>query len=260
MLDMKALLPLAVLAHGLFGAPIAWADTRSFNVRFTECTEFVGWGPISLTAALPLVPAGYVIAGAANGQAAIVVRATGCEGVSIDQSAPQPTEFSQIGVNLVAPDGTGDINNYTIIYVTDNQALARRFQMAGLPAIFDPHLTYEYTLDASGFSGELYVSAAGVELPSYFLFGTGSEPPPNSQQTFLANWRFTGPFAQIKQSTLLPVIAFGTAAVSLYTSNVSSLGKLIGANTNGNFSILSVRGVYPHAIMTVSLRSQHLNR
>jgi hypothetical protein len=61
----------------------------------------------------------------------------------------------------------------------------------------------------------------------------------------------------MKQSTLFPVISFGTAAVFLYTSNVSLLGKLIDGNADGDFSILSVRGVYPAATMTVSLNRQH---
>jgi hypothetical protein len=246
-----------VLAHCLCGGQLASSDTRSFKVQFGGCSEFVGWGPVSLAAAQPLVPAGYVIARAADGQAAIVVRATSCEAVSVDQSPPQPTELSQIGINIVAPDETGDINNYTVIYVTNNEALAKRFQIAGLPAVFDPQLTYEYTSDPSGLSGALYVTAAGEELPSYFLFGTETEPPPNSRQTFLANWWFTAPEGRMKQSTLFPVISFGTAAVSLYTSNVSLLGKLIGGNTDGSFSILSVRGVYPAATMTVSFNRQH---
>ena len=175
---------------------------------------------------------GFVIAGAANGQAAIVVRATSCEDVSGDHSPALPIELSQIGINLVTPDGTGDINNYTVIYVTNNEDLARRFQTVGLPAVFDPQLTYEYTPDSSELAGELYATAAGEELPAYFLFGAETEPPPNSQQSFLANWWFTGPGGRVKQSTLFPAISFGTAAVSLYTSNASLLGKLIGGNTS----------------------------
>jgi len=75
-----------------------------------------------------------VIAGAATGQASIVVRATSCESVAVGQSPGQPTAVSQIGINLVPPDGTGDINNYTLIYVTNNPVLAEYFQVAGLPA------------------------------------------------------------------------------------------------------------------------------
>ena len=255
-MDARLLL-FAVILSCFCEAQLASADTRSFKVQFAGCTEFVGWGPVSLAAAQPLVPAGYVITGAANGQAAIVVRATSCEDVLVDRSPAQPTDLSQIGINLVAPDGTGDINNYTVIYVTNNEDLARRFQIAGLPAVFDPQLTYEYTADSTGLAGELYVTAAGEELPAYFLFGTETEPPPNSQQSFLANWWFTGPEGRMKQSTLFPAISFGRAAVSLYTSSASLLGTLIGGNTDGNFSILSVRGVYPGATMTVSVSRQH---
>lgn len=233
---------------------IASAETGPFTVHFAGCTEFAGWGPISLTEAQPFVPTGYVIAGAAMGQAAIVVRATSCQGVSIGQSAAQPTEISQIGINLVAPDGTGDINNYTVIYVTNNQALAEHLRVAGLPAVFDPGLVYEYTPAPMGASGELYVAASGQGLPAYFLFGTENDPPPNSQQKFSANWWFTGNGARMKQSTSFPAISFGTATVTLYTSDASLLGNLIGGNTASNFSFLSVRGVYPTATMTVSFK------
>jgi hypothetical protein len=250
----KDLLGVIVFLLCLSVTSVVVAETGSFTVHFAGCTEFAGWGPVSLAEAQPLVPAGYVIAGAAMGQAAIVVRATSCQGVAIGQSAAQPTEISQIGINLVAPDGTGDINNYTVIYVTNNQALVELFRAAGFPAVFDPELTYEYTPGPMETSGELYMVASGQGLPAYFLFGAENEPPPNSQQSFLANWWFTGHGSKMKQSTSFPVISFGTAAVTLYTSNTSLLGNLIGGNTASNFSFLSVRGVYPAATMMVSFK------
>ena len=39
----------------------ASAETGSFTVHFAGCTEFAGWGPVSLAEAQPLVPAGYVM-------------------------------------------------------------------------------------------------------------------------------------------------------------------------------------------------------
>jgi hypothetical protein len=251
----KSLFGVIVFFPCLSVTSVTIAETGSFTVHFAGCTEFVGWGPVSLDEAQPLVPTGYVIAGAAMGQASIVVRATSCQSVAIGQSAAQPTELSQIGINLVAPDGTGDINNYTVIYVTNNQALAEHFRTAALPAVFDPELTYQYTPDPIGTSSELYVAAAGQDLPAYFLFGTESDPPPNSQQSFLANWWFTGDGSKMKQSTSFPAISFGKAAVTLYTSNTSPLGNLISGNTASNFSILSVRGVYPAATMTVTFKA-----
>jgi hypothetical protein len=141
-----------------------------------------------------------------------------------------------------------------VIYVTNNQVLAEHFRTAGLPAVFDTELAYEYTPGPMETSGELYVAASGQGLPGYFLFGTENDPPPNPQQTFLANWWFTGNGVKMKQSTLFPVISFGSAAVTLYTSNTSLLGNLIGGNTASNFSFLSVRGVYRTATMTVSFK------
>jgi hypothetical protein len=248
------LLDVAVVALFSLITLTAWADTGSFTVHFTDCTEFAGWGPVSLAEAQPLASTGYTIAGAGMGHASIVVRATSCQGVSIGQSAAKPTEISQIGINLVAPDGTGDINNYTLIYVTNNQALAEHLGAAGAPAVFDPQLNYEYTPGPMETSGELYMAASGTGLPAYFLFGTENEPPPNSQQKFVANWWFSGHGIKIKQSTLFPAISFGSAAVTLYTSRTSLLGNLIGGNTASNFSFLSVRGVYPTATMTVSFK------
>lgn len=99
------------------------------------------------------------------------------------------------------------------------------------------------------------MAVAGEELPAYFFFGTEIDPPPNSQQSFLANWWFTGDGGRMKQSTSFPVISFGTAAVTLYTSNTSLLGNLIEGNADSNFSILSVRGVYPAATMTVTFKT-----
>ena len=57
-----------------------------------------------------------------------------------------------------------------------------------------------------------------------------------------------------KKLLLIAPRSFGTAAVTLYTSNTSLLGNLIGGNTASNFSFLSVRGVYPTATMTVSFK------
>ena len=44
-------------------------------------------------------------------------------------------------------------------------ALAFAFNVVGLPAIFDPTLTYEFTYDSTGMSGEVYVEAEGPGVP-----------------------------------------------------------------------------------------------
>jgi hypothetical protein len=58
----------------------------------------------------------------------------------------------------------------------------------------------------------------------------------------------------MKQSALFSAISFGTAVVSLYTSNVSLLGKVIGGNMDANFFILSFRSAKPTNLQTTSVR------
>jgi hypothetical protein len=226
-------------------------EANGFSVDFSGCSEFVGWGPIALAPAQAVVAAGYTINVAPNGTAGIVVRATSCQGVSINGSEPRSTNLSQIGVNIASPDGTGTINNYTALYVSNNPQLVEHFRDVGLPADYDRDLLYEFTYDSSGTSGELYVAADGPDIPAYFFSGTESDPPPNSEQPFIANWWFNGRRGVIRQSTDFPQIAFGSAAVTLFTSRFSPLGQLIGGNHDDHFSFLTVRGKYGNAHLDV---------
>ena len=90
---------------------------RGFIVDFFACTEFAGVGPVDFARASTLVPPGFTTlnVGAA---AAIVVRATSCASAAVDKARGAPTIVSQIGIEIVPPDKTGDINNYTLLYVT----------------------------------------------------------------------------------------------------------------------------------------------
>jgi hypothetical protein len=234
----------ATAVHAQFG--------RNFGVDFTDCTEFAGEGPVSLAVAKPLVPDGYTIA-KVGGNANIVVRATGCKEVTVNKLHSQPTNLSQIGINIVAPDGTGDINNYTLIYVSNNPFLIEAFLAAGLPATYDPQLTYEFNAPSAATSGNLYVAVGDLFQPPYFIYGPeGTQPA--APVPFLANWWYASPFGQMRQQTLLPNIAFATSSVTLYTGATTPLGKLIGGNTFSNYSVLALHGYYPSGHMDVTVK------
>jgi hypothetical protein len=241
---------IALLAFFNLGAS---AQSRpDFSVDFTDCSEFAGEGPISLTAAKPLVPAEFTINGASSGTANIVIRATSCASVTVNGRDPRPTNLSQIGINIVPPDGTGDINNYTLVYVSNNPYLVDNFVAAGLPAHYDPLLTYEYTAPVTA-NGNLYVSVAAHDVQPYFIYGPETAPPPDSATDFLANWWYApGRNLKMRQQSNFPNISFGTSSVTFYTAADSELGKLIGGNTFSNYSVLALRGVYPSAHMDVT--------
>jgi len=222
---------------------------HGFHVDFFNCTEFAGVGPVDFARASALVPSVFttLLVGSTGG---IVVRATSCADVSVNGGHKTPTLISQVGVEIVPPDGTGDINNYTLIYVSDNLELVSAFRCAGVPALFDPTLAYQFTYDPTGTAGELYVEVESLGLPAYFLTGTETDPTaPGSD--FKANWWYATSHEIVKQASDFPDIAFGTSSISLHTDRNSDLGKLIGGNTDSDYHFLPVRGVYPSAHMDV---------
>lgn len=229
-------------------------DSRGFSVDFSQCTEFAGVGPVDFARASSLIQPAFTTLRAGS-SAAIVVRATSCAGAQVDGGSIVPTIISQIGIEIVPPDGTGDINNYTLTYVTDNAQLALAFHRVGLPVIFHPTITYEFTYDSTGKSGELYVEAEGAGLPAYFLTGTETDPSGGGSD-FKANWWYKGFAGVIKQASDFPNISFGPAYVTLHTGRESVLGRLIGGNTDTDFHFFPVRGIYPAAHMDVTTSSQ----
>lgn len=229
----------------------AHANGLSFKVEFSNCTEFAGEGFVPLPQAQSLVPPSYMIAAISPGQAPIVARITKCDAVQVDRTPAIPTTISQIGINIVSPDGTGTINNYLLIYVTNNAFLARALEGIGVPVSYDETITYEYTRDSTGNGGVLYGAVPNASVPAYFFYGRETEPPPNTQQIFVANWWHGSP-TRVRQQTTFPAISFGTSNVTLYTSGLSPLGQLIGGNAYDNFSVLALRGEYASAEMIVS--------
>jgi hypothetical protein len=234
----------------LAAAPLLLADdngNRDFSVSFSNCREYVAFGPVSLAAAQALVPPAFTVSDI-QGDGGIVVRTSACDTLSVEGSAPKPGIVAHVGINIASPDGTGDINNYTLLYVTTSEALAERLRRSGLPAVHTPKLAAE---DPAVLPGEVYIAVFGDPIQPYFLNGTVDNPV-GSPFPFLANWWYSGRFGKIRMSTNIPAIAFGTAGLVLHTSQSSPLGKLIGGNVDSNFPLYNVRGEFASAQMGVS--------
>lgn len=88
---MKSYLRLLFFSALAAGSVLAQAPSE---VQFTQCTEYVGTGPIPIANARPFVPRTFTIFEAPTGFATIVVRATKCAGISVDGSAPEPGALS----------------------------------------------------------------------------------------------------------------------------------------------------------------------
>lgn len=238
-----------VLAALILATPLpalASGGNRAFPVTFNDCTEYVGFGPVSFAEAQALVPQGFVVAAGGG----VVVRAANCTSVSVDGEPGVPALVSHVGVNIESPDGTGDINNYTVVYATNHEELAERLNKAGIPAVYNRLLVAE---DPATFPGEVYISVFGKRLPAYSITGTVDAPafPPIP---FVANWWFKGHRGVVKMSTDIPSIAFGLAALEFRTSSSSVLGQLVGGNSFTNFPYYNVRGEYAFGLMSVTTR------
>jgi len=234
-------------------APAAFADNghHGFDATLTNCTELIGLGPVPFVTARALVPASYLLI-PFNGSAGLVIRAARCEEVGIDKGAAQPAIVAQVGIAVVSPDGSGDINNYTLLYSTDNDRLAKELGQAGQPAVLDQNLRYEFSPDAFG-NGEIYSAVSPALQPAWFLTGSAGTPPPGGVPT-VANWWFDGSRGVVKVSTSIPSISYGPATFSLHTSKSSLLGSLIGGNTYGAFVFFNARGGFSGADLTVTVK------
>lgn len=235
------------------GSSWASAEGLGFKVAFSNCEEFVGEGPVALAPAQKLVPQGFTVAASSMGQAAIVVRMTRCEAAKVESTRAIPTTLSQIGVNIVSPDGAGMVDTYALIYVTNNQFLAEALDRIGVRTSYEPSMTYEYSRNDAGNGGVLYGAVPHANVAAYFLYGPATEPAPNTQRLLIANWwHGAGDSARVRLQTTFPAVSFGASNVTLYTSKFSALGQLIGGNVYGNFSMVALRGVYAGAEMIVT--------
>lgn len=242
-----ALIPAITLVTPLPAA--AHDGNRPFGVTFSGCAEYVGFGPVSMAKAQALVPRRFTVTDM-GGVAGIVVRAATCESISVDGGPGIRAMVSHVGVNIVSPDGSGDINNYTIVYATNHPGLADKLRRMGLPAVYNPLIVDE---DPAALPGEAYVSVFDDRLPAYSISGSVNAPSIPAFP-FLANWWYSGRDGVIKMATDIPLIAFGFAALEFRTSSSSVLGNLIGGNTFSNFPWYNVRGEYGTAQMTVTAR------
>ena len=238
------------LAAGL-GVPGYAGDGHGFTANLQNCTELIGLGPVSFAAARTLVPPSYALV-PFNGAAGLVVRAARCETVSFGSSAGRPAIVAQIGIAVIPPDGTGDINNYQLLYATNDAQLADALNEAGVPAVLDRELDYEFSPDASG-HGDVYAAVSPTTAQAaWFLTGTADLPPPGGAPV-VANWWFNGSHRSAKMSTAIPSISYGAASFSLHTSKASMVGNLIGGNTFSAFVFFNARGVFTAGGLTVTV-------
>lgn len=202
--------------------------STDFDVDFAGCTEFVGIGLVPEANARPLVPAQYELL-VFGSDAVVVVRVADCTDVSVDGKPVQPLRTSQVGISLVGPDETADINNYTVWFATNSGQLQGRLSALGLDGALDAQLAYAFIPDGGG-NGTLDVDVTPPQAPDFLVEGTAAVPT-SAPTTFVASWWAEGVHGTVQMRTEFPNIRFSQASTTLSTVAGSELAALIGGTT-----------------------------
>ncbi len=224
-------------------------EPSSLNVRFSDCVESIGVGLVSTDAARSLVPCDFPLVGEGSPVTPIVVRTARCRGISVAGRRPRSGVIVQIGMVIVPPDFTGDINNYTLWYYTSDATLADHLRCIGVDAQHVAGLDYDYQSISRGDPAGFLVNVPRPAHPTLSLFGTvvKSELPAGS---FTANWWASSRGRTVKMTTSVPSIFIGSADIALETKASSSLGRLIGGGSTG-FPVLQQFNTFTSAEMQV---------
>ena len=222
-----------------------------FSVDFTGCIESIGVGLVSTDTARGFVPAGFVLAGEGTPVTPEVVRTSRCDGISVGGEHARRGIVVQIGLVVVPPDFTGDINNYTLWYYTSDRELAQQLKQAGVAAQWVPGLVDVYVPAIPGDSDPLAVLVPPPGRPTLAVGGhvTASAVPAGS---FEANWWVQAGASRVKMDTDVPTIFIGTADLTLVTDASNDLGHLLGGGVV-QFPVLQQFNTFSNAHMAVTV-------
>lgn len=230
------------------------ADGRAgFAVEFSDCVESIGVGLVPTEQARALVPAEFHLVGEGGPVTPLVVRTARCGGIAVAGHRPKAGSIVQIGVVIVPPDFTGDINNYTLWYYTSNAKLAHHLTRLGIRAQHVPTIDYDYESSSDGSPSPFFVDVPRPGRPRLSLDGTVVESE-NPSGSFLANWWAKVDGCLVKMKTNVPEIFIGEANLTLTTAPNGPLGQLIGGGSTG-FPVLQQFNTFGDARMAVRVIS-----
>ena len=222
----------------------------AFDVEFRDCSEFAGLTNVPTTKARKLVPAKFQLAGTAE-NAVMVVRIANCKAARIGNYVARNATVAQVGISINAPEGVGDINNYTLAYYTDSPLFMLRLRALGIAAQYVPTLDYDYARNAARTGGTLTIRVPYPAMPRFSVLSAVQEPVA-AAVSFRAIWWHDDGHKTVKMDTSLPGISFGAAVTKLSTQSDSSLGKLIGG-TMAVFPLLDSFNRFSEAQMQVRI-------
>lgn len=220
----------------------------NLTIDLTDGVENVGIGLVATERAQALLPPPFKLANTGEPVTPLVVLAARCQGIAVTGAVPTPGTFVQIGLIVAPPDGTGEINIFTLWHYTTHLTLMRALKNAGLNSQHVPDIEYDVILGGKAGSARLTVPSPGQ--PPLLLAGAIREP--SQPVTFNGNWWGKAGNRLLKLNSVVPAATFGDAELTLTTRATNPLGRLIGGETL-NFAILQRFNTFPRVLTTVSV-------
>jgi hypothetical protein len=228
----------------------AWLFDPDFEVDFEACREVANVGLLPTANARPLVPEEFTLVGENDELTPFVVRTVHCDSIAVDGKLPKPGNIVQIGVLILAPEGDGDINNYTLYFDTSNLRLALRLALAGVNASWVPTLQESLDEEPDG-SGD-YEFAVPPPFQPRMAFAGPVGAPVGGPIPFVANWWRHSFGDTVKMSSTFPELFIADNDVVLTVPPGSQLAQLIGATEVSDWPVLKLFDTFPSAHMVVT--------
>jgi hypothetical protein len=231
----------------------AQADqTAPLSVDFAGCREVANVAYAPTANIRPLVPAQFTLLGDTSPTTPFVVRAVHCDSTSVDGGPGKAGDLIQIGALIVAPDGDGDINNYTLYYDTTDGQLASHLAQRGVPARVVPQLEESLQVNADG-SGQ-YHFAVPAPFEPQLTFDGPVGPPSATSIPFTANWWATSEAGTVKMASTFPQLFANGDGVVLTLPEGSRPAGILGTTTVSDWPFLALFDDFPTAHMDVTVR------
>jgi hypothetical protein len=223
-------------------------NAAGFSVEFTNVVESIGVDLVPTELAQLLVPDDFILAGDGGPVTPIVVR-TAHANISIDGARPRRGTIIQIGLVIVPPDFSGDINNYLLAYFTTDEKLAHHLNKLGVKARHVENIDFDLDRDPCDDTGLLTVS-----VPRTLSLSGRVAASDTSAGSFDAIWWAQTSEGVVRMETNVPEILIGSADLELTTDPNGPLGQLLGGGTS-NFVVLRQFNLFRTAQMEVGVRA-----